>query len=138
MRAITASPGALRLFVLSLVARLPLSMFTVALLLHAQHLTGSLAVGGAVTGAYAISLGIGGPLLGRRVDRHGQTTVLLVGALITGGLLTALALLPRGAPAGLIIALAAGAGLASPPIDACMRTLFGALLPDEESVRVAY
>lgn len=138
MKAITSSPGALRLFVLSLVGRLPLSMFTVALLLHAQYLSGSLPVAGAVTGAYAISLGIGGPFVGRRIDRRGQTAVLLACALITGGLLTLLALLPKGAPAGLIIALAAGAGLASPPIDACMRTLFGALLPDEASVRAAY
>ena len=52
-------------------------MFSIGLLVHAQHLTGSFAAAGLVTAAYAVALGIGGPLLGRVVDRRGQTPVLL-------------------------------------------------------------
>jgi MFS family permease len=55
----------------SVVARLPLAMFSIALLVHARHLTGSFAAAGLVTGAYAGAVGVGGPLLGRLVDRRG-------------------------------------------------------------------
>ena len=52
-------------------------MLSIGLLVHAQHLTGSFAAAGLVAGAYAVALGVGGPLLGRLVDRRGQTPVLL-------------------------------------------------------------
>ena len=64
------------LIALSVVARLPLAMLSIALLVHAEHRTGSFAAAGAVTAAYAVALGIVGPLLGRVVDRRGQTGVL--------------------------------------------------------------
>lgn len=138
MSAIASTPGATRLLALSIVARLPLTAFSIALLLHTQHLTGSFAAAGIVTGAYAVSLGVGGPLLGQLVDRRGQTTVLLASAGAVAALLTALAMLPPDAPLVLISALAIGAGLATPPLGACLRTLLPALLADREAVRAAY
>ncbi len=80
MSAITSSRSARRMLVLSIVARLPLTMLSIALLVHAQHLTGSFAAAGAVSGAYAVALGVGGPLLGGLVDRRGPRPVLLAGA----------------------------------------------------------
>ena len=47
MTAITSSRSARRMLVLSIVARLPLAMLSIALLVHAQHLTGSFAAAGA-------------------------------------------------------------------------------------------
>jgi hypothetical protein len=52
---ILSAPGAPALVGSSILARLPLAMFSIALLVHAQRLTGSFAVGGLVSGAYAIS-----------------------------------------------------------------------------------
>jgi len=108
---------------LSIVARLPLAMFSIGLLVHAQRLTGSFAAAGLVTAAYAIALGVGGPLLGRAVDRRGQTTVLLGSAALSAVLLAAIALLPAGVPLVVLIGLAAGIGFATPPVGACVRTL---------------
>ncbi len=108
---------------LSIVARLPLAMFSIGLLVHAQHLTGSFAAAGLVTAAYAVALGIGGPLLGRVVDRRGQTLVLLASASASAVLLGAIALLPVGTGLGVLLALAAGIGFATPPVGACVRTL---------------
>jgi MFS family permease len=136
--AISSTPGATRLLVLSIVARLPLTAFSIALLVHTQHLTGSFAAAGVVTGAYAVSLGVGGPLLGQLVDRRGQTAVLLASAGAAAALLTALAMLPADAPLALISALAIGAGLATPPLGACLRTLLPALLTERDAVRAAY
>ena len=72
-------------------------MLSIGLLVHAQHLTGSFAAAGVVTGVYAIALGVGGPLLGQLVDRRGQTSVLLASATVAAALLVAIAVQPVGA-----------------------------------------
>ncbi len=138
MNAIASTPGTRRLFTSSIVARLPLTMFSIGLLVHAQHLTGSFAVAGIVTGAYAVALGLGGPLLGTLVDRRGQTSVLLVSAVATAGLAGAVAALPVGAPVPVLVALASAIGLASPPLGACLRALLPGLLSDADALRSAY
>ena len=137
MNAIASTPGALRLFATSIVARLPLAMFSIGLLVHARQLTGSFAAAGLVTGAYAIAVGAGGPLLGRLVDRRGQTSVLLTSAAAAALLLAVTAALPSGAPVPLLVALAAGIGLATPPLGACIRTLVPDLLADADAARAA-
>jgi len=105
-------------------------MFSIALLVHAQHLTGSFAVAGIVGGAYAIASAASAPLLGGLVDRHGQTVALLTGATLSALALTAAGLLPAGAPAAVLAALAAAAGLTMPPLEACVRTLLPTMVSD--------
>src|SRR6516164_8174984 len=80
----------------SIVARLPLAMFSIALLVHAQQLTGSFAVAGAVSGAYAIAGAVSAPVLGRLVDRIGQTSTLVSGATVTALALVVAGVLPAG------------------------------------------
>jgi MFS family permease len=138
MSAIASAPGALRVFAISIVARLPLTMLSIGLLVHAQHLTGSFGAAGVVTGAYAVSLGVGGPLLGKLVDRCGQTWVLVASGSVAAPLLGVVAVLPAGTSAVVLVALACAIGLASPPIGACVRTLFPGLLDDAGAVRAAY
>ena len=122
----------------SIAARLPVTMLGVGLLVHAKELTGSFAAAGLVTGAYALGTGVGGPLLGRRVDLSGQTRVLLASAFVTAALLLTLALVPQGAPTALLVGLAAGVGLATPPVGACVRALIPELSPDAIAARKAY
>jgi MFS family permease len=138
MRSIASTPGALRLFLVSVVARLPLAMVSIGLLIHAEHLTGSFAAAGVVAGALAMSQAVGSPLLGRLVDRRGQTTVLLAGGLVAASALAALAGLPAGTAVGALVALAAALGLATPPVGACMRALFPAVLSDQHALRAAF
>jgi predicted MFS family arabinose efflux permease len=137
MTTLTSTPGAIPILGSSVIARLPLAMLGIALLVHARHLTGSFAAAGLVTGAYAVATGVGGPLLGRVVDRRGQTAVLLGSVLASAVLLAGAAALPAGAPLALVVALATGIGLATPPLGACVRTLLPGLV-DEDTVRVAY
>lgn len=131
-------PGTAALFASSLAARLPLAMFGIALLVHAQRITGSFAVAGLVTGAYSIARGAGAPMLGRLVDRHGQTAVLLASALASAALLFLVALLPASAPPALLVVLAAGIGMCTPPLAACVRTLLPEVLADPGQLRAAY
>jgi MFS family permease len=138
MHSIASSTGLRGLFATSILARLPLAMLSIGLLVHAQHLTGSFAAAGVVTGVYAIALGVGGPLLGRLVDRRGQTPVLLASATAAAALLVAIAVQPLGASLVVLLALAAGIGLAEPPVGACLPTQLPALLPDPSAARAAY
>jgi predicted MFS family arabinose efflux permease len=138
MHSIASSAGLRRLFATSILARLPLEMLGIGLLVHAQHLTRSFAAAGVVTGVYAIAVGVGGPLLGRLVDRHGQTSVLLASATAAAALLMVIAVQPMGASLAFLLALAAGIGLATPPVGACLRTQLPALLSDPSAIRAAY
>jgi len=138
MHAITATPGARRLLGISIVARLPLTMLSIGFLLHARQLTGSYAAAGAVDAAYAIALALGGPLLGRVVDRRGQTALLLASSAMAAGLLGVVATLPVGAPLPLLLVLAGGIGASAPPLGACLRALVPGLMPDPAQARAFY
>jgi predicted MFS family arabinose efflux permease len=113
-------PPMRRLLVLSVAARLPVTMLSLGLLVHAQRMTGSFAVAGLVSGAYAAGLALGSPLLGRRIDACGQTRVLAVCGALCGAAVVAAAC-ASGAAA--LIGLAAFAGVVTPPVGACVRSL---------------
>jgi hypothetical protein len=138
MKTLISTPGALRILAISIVARLPLAMLGIALLVHAVHLTGSYAAAGVVAGANAVALGVGGPLLGTLVDRRGQTGILVISGSAAGALLCAIALLPVGVPLALLVALAVAIGLAVPPLGACVRSLLPALVPDPAASPAIY
>jgi MFS family permease len=138
MTTLTSTSGTLRVLASSIIARLPLPMLGIGVLVHARQLTGSFAAAGLVAGSYAIAAGVGGPLLGRLVDRRGQTSVLLVSAAASAALLAVLAVVPEGAALWLLIVLAAGTGLATPPAGACVRALLPALWSDPGQLRKGY
>ncbi len=131
-------PGVLALFLASCVARLPMGALGLLLVLHTEDLTGSYARGGLAAGAFALALGISSPLLGRLVDLRGQALVLRLGAVVSAGALLVLATLDDGAPLGAIVAAATVAGLSQPPISACMRALWPALVEGAEGRHAAY
>ena len=60
------------------IARLPLAMSQIGVLLLVSGLTGSYGAGGACAGALAIANGAGSPWWGAMADRHGQRPILLV------------------------------------------------------------
>lgn len=137
-RSILSAPGAPALLGSSIIARLPLAMFGIALLVHAQRLTGSFAVAGAASGAYAIASAVAAPFLGGVVDRCGQSRVLVSGAAVTALVLIANGLLPSGTSALLLVALAAATGLVTPPLAACVRTLLPAIVSDPSELSALF
>jgi MFS family permease len=138
MHALRSTPGALLLFAISVVARLPLAMLSIALLVHTEHLTDSFAAAGAVDGSFAIALAVGGPLLGRLVDRGGQTHVLAASAVAATAALAALATQPEGTSVVILASLAVAVGLATPPLGACLRTLLSDLVDGSDAAASAY
>ena len=117
-RAVLAAPGARRLVLTSLGARLSFGLFDLALVVLVERETGSFAVAGLAVGAHAAGIGVTAPLRGRLLDRYGARRVLppLVGV----HALSVAALAVAGS-AGLMVALAALAGVAVPPLVAAMR-----------------
>jgi predicted MFS family arabinose efflux permease len=121
----------------STLALLPQATLSIALLVHAAALTGSVAQAGLVSGAYAAALGIGGPVVGRVADRRGQTGVLVASTVTSTGLLAAVALAPAGTGVAALTVLAAGLGVATPPVAACLRAALPDALPDSGELRTA-
>jgi len=124
-------PGFTPLFLASLAARMPVAALGLLLILRTRELTGSYAAGGAVAGAYALANGVTAPLLGRLVDRRGQTPVLVPAAIVAACAFTGFALLPHGVAPAAAVALAAIGGATIPPIGACLRTLWPGVLGDD-------
>ena len=122
----------------SLIARLPLAMLSISLLVYAKRLTGSFAIAGLVSGGYTVGLGVSGPSLGRLADRRGQLSVLLATATASAVLLAVMALLPAAAPRPLLVGLAAGVGLATPPLNGCVRALLPEVVLDAQALPAAY
>jgi MFS family permease len=113
------------------VGRLPIAAMSLATLLLVRHETGSFAVAGAVEGCIAIATAASLPLQGRLIDRYGQTRVLVPVAAFNPLAMTALVLAAKGtaSPAALG-AIGVVCGATVPALGACMRTLWGNLIPD--------
>src|SRR3954467_14259522 len=86
--------GMARTYGTSLIARLPMGAHGLVLLLFVHQLTGSYAAGGAASGAFALSLALSSPPLGRLIDRYGQTRVLVPAALAEAVVHVSLAVAP--------------------------------------------
>jgi MFS family permease len=138
-RALFDVPHVRRLVLSGLLARLPMGMVGLSLLLLVRENGGSYAAAGAVSGCYFIATAVGAPIAGRLVDRRGQARILLRRAAIFPALLTgvcALALLD--APLGLVGACAAAAGALMPPVGSSLRALWPRLFSDGELRAAAY
>src|SRR3954454_12342604 len=138
VRTVLSAPGVARVFSASMVGRIPAGALGLLLVLRVRELGDGFAHGGLVAGALSLGLRSAAPLVGRVVDARGQTRVLAGSATACAGALAALALVPAGMPLGVLLALAAIAGAAPPPLAACLRALWPALLPDPARRHAAF
>jgi MFS family permease len=126
--AILRAPHVARLMTSALVARMPIGIDALAIVLFLRERTGSYAQAGIVAAAFALGGGAGAPISGRLVDRFGQRRVLLPLALAhAAGLGALVGLGVAGAPLAALIAAAVAGGAAIPPISAVLRPLWPGL-----------
>ena len=132
--AVLRAPQVPLVLIASQVGRLPTAAAPLALLLQARQSV-SLAVAGIVVAVFTAGMAVSAPLLARSVDRRRQPPVLH-GSAGLGAIGYLVAAASAGRPA-LLLTGAALAGLGTPPLEACLRALWPALVPPSD-VTAAY
>src|SRR5688572_8537846 len=114
-RRILQVPHMKLLFGATLLARMPIGINGLAIVLFLRDRSGSFAVAGAAAGAIALGAGLGAPFGARLVDRLGTRMLLVLASVHAGGLLAVIALGYADAPPGALVPAALLTGAAMPP-----------------------
>ncbi|WP_426565614.1 MFS transporter [Angustibacter sp. McL0619] len=123
-------------------AKLPLAMGQLGMLLVVADRTGSYTTGGLAAAAIGLGSAAGAPAAGAAADRFGQRIVLLVVAVLyAAGMIGVLLLTQSDASTGMLLAAAALAGLFAPQVGPLARVRWVALVrrvhePELERQRV--
>jgi MFS family permease len=129
------APDVARLLGAAILARMPIGIDSLAMVLFVRAETGSFVRAGLVTGAFGLGVGFSAPILGRLIDRQGHARVMLplaalhaasLGALVACGL--------AGAPTGALVACGLAAGISVPPVGSVVRPLLAGLLDDDAAL----
>jgi MFS family permease len=131
-------PHVAMLIAATLLARFPIGINALALILYLRHETGSFAIAGVVAGGLAAGAGIGAPIQGRLVDRFGQRRVLvpLAGA-HAAALGSVVGFTELGAPAAVLTVCSFLAGFAIPPTSSVLRSMWPSLLRERPELQQA-
>jgi predicted MFS family arabinose efflux permease len=129
--AVLRVPYVTPLIAATLLARFPIGINALAIVLYLRAERGSFAVAGAVAGALAAGSGVGAPVQGRLVDAFGQRRVLPPLALVHAAALGLLVLTTElGAPTAVLVLFGLLAGFAIPPTSSVLRSMWPSLLAD--------
>lgn len=132
-------PGAVAWTSAGLVARLPISMQGLGVVLLVEGTTGSYALAGVLSATFALAQALLGPLLGRLVDRHGQARVLLPAlALYVLGLGGLVALAVTDAPTWTLFPAAALYGASYPQPGSLVRARWAHVLGGTPRLATAF
>jgi MFS family permease len=123
------APNVARLLGAAVLARLPIGIDTLAIVLFVRAETGSFAAAGAVAAAFGLGSGLTSPLQGRLIDRHGHARVMLpLAGLHAASLGSLVGLGLAGAPTPALVACGLAAGASIPPVGSVVRPMLPRLL----------
>jgi MFS family permease len=123
----------------SVVARLPIGMAVISILLFVQQTESSYARAGIASAMYVVGVASLAPFIGRLIDRFGPRPLLVVGACAYPIALCALIFSVQTGASTLWLSVAAfAAGATLPPVSTCVRTLLRRLLSDSAHLQTAY
>lgn len=126
---ILRAPGVGALVASTLLARLPIGINALAIVLFLRQRTGSFAVAGAVAGMLSAGSALGAPAQGRLVDRLGPRRVLVPLAFLHASALGAIvAFAELDAATAALLACGFLAGIAMPPTSSVLRSLWSDLV----------
>jgi len=120
------TPGVARMIAAQLTARFPSGMTSLAILLHVEQQTGSYGSAGLVLAATSVGQAVAGPITSRWMGVWGMRRVLTLTSAVCVLAVLALALLPLNVPGYMAFGMVAG--LATPPIQAAVRTIYPKLV----------
>ncbi len=123
----------------SVLARLPLGMASLSLLLAIQAQTSDNTLAGLVSGLYVLGLGIVAPVVGRGIDRFGPAPLLRLTGVVYPAVMALLAwAVATAQPVWSWMLLAMLGGMTLPQITAQMRSAIPKLLPGRAEQQVAF
>lgn len=138
-RRILARPGTALFSATGLVARLPISMVGLGIVLLVENASGSYGVAGAVSAAHLLANAFFAILQGKLLDRLGQSRVLPVVITVWG---VALSLLMWSVeadwPIGVTYAFAVVAGASLPSVGSCVRARWSHATRDPDELQTAF
>ncbi len=114
--------GVARIITAQLVARFPFGMLSLAFLLHVEQVTGSYGAAGLVLAAASVGQAAAGPLTSRWMGVWGMRPVLTLTLIVCAVTVATFALVEMTVPAYMALALIAG--LATPPVQPAVRTIY--------------
>jgi MFS family permease len=138
-RRILSVPGALRFSGSALVARLPIAMVTIGIVLLVTGAGRSYGLAGVLSAVYLLAAAVCAIPQARLVDRLGQGPVLTVAAAVFGaGLAFFVVVVQTGGPEWLAFVSAAVIGGAFPQVGSCVRTRWSHVLTQRAEIDTAY
>jgi MFS family permease len=138
-RVALTTPGAGLPALASLLARMPIAMVGLSLLLYVQRETGSFAIAGLVSAGSLVGVAFGSVIQGRIMDRLGPTRPLLaVVGMFAIAVTTVILAIETGQPGPALVALGGAVGLTEPMVGAASRALWEHLVPPGPIRHAAY
>lgn len=132
-------PGAWQFSSAAAVMRLPMSMFSIAMILIVKATYGNYSLAGAVAATQVIALSGAAPLLSRAVDRYGQRRVMLPAMLVTtASLVVFIVLTQMQAPVWSVFVTAAVQGASWGAPGALVRSRWAQVVRTPEQLNTAY
>ncbi|WP_099332861.1 MFS transporter [Actinomyces minihominis] len=132
-------PGAMRFAIAGVIARAPMSMVGISIILGVRALYDSYSLAGLISAVQVIAYAICAPILSRLVDRHGQMQIMLPSIMISAVSLVALifAIVNLASPTVLVI-LAALMGATGGSLGALVRARWAMVCKSPAQLQVAY
>ena len=141
-RAAFRAPGSVAFCAASFVARMPIAIYPLGLILlfsQSNGHDGSFGTAGLLEGCYIVAGGVGNPLVSRLVDRFGQTRLLAPAAAIHALAGVALVVLYKThAPDGVLAVPIVALGLSYLPIGSLVRSRWSYVLAGRPELGTAY
>lgn len=138
-RDVLSRPGALPFSAAGVIARLPMSMVGIGIVLMIEALYDSYGLAGSVSAACVLAQAVCSPQLARLVDQHGQARVMRPAVSVSAAALVALVLCATaGAPVWTLYAAAVLVGATVGSFGALVRARWSYVLDDPRAVHTAY
>ena len=138
-RYVLSLPGALMFSMTGLIARLPISMVSLGIVLLVSARTGSYAYAGGISAACIVATAIASPAQGRLADARGQRiTLLIVPTVFATGMALLVLAVERDWPTPIPHVFAAMTGAALPQIGSLVRARWTHLLDERRRLNTAF
>ena len=138
-RAVFRIPGSAHFAAAGFIGRFSISVYPIGLVLLISLKSGHYGFAGLLSGIYVVSNGIGNPVLGRLVDRFGQTRLLVPCTLVhLAGVVTIIGLVQSGAPDWSFVPPTVVIGFAFLPIGSLIRARWSLVLAGQPELPTAY